>query len=141
MFNRSMLRLPGPGLQDVISFTPAAAARPAAAHSQLLELIPLFDDTKQFLRKVQTKDSSTPRLEASELKQQGCGTAHSQLLELIPLFDETKQFLNKVEKRSGAIMLSICLHPLHFPIWFDCQSGRGEKEQNDSVSAMAGENR
>ena len=51
--------------------SPLAVARPPpAAHSQLLELIPLFDETKQFLNKVQTKDSSTPRLEASGLKQQ-----------------------------------------------------------------------
>ena len=53
--------------RDTAAATPA---RTPAAHSQLLELIPLFDETKQFLNKVQTKDSSTPRLEASGLKQQ-----------------------------------------------------------------------
>jgi hypothetical protein len=64
---------------------------------QLLQLVPMFDDTKQFLRKVETVDSSQPKLEAEGLSKQGGGSARQQLLQLVPMFDETKQFLRKVE--------------------------------------------
>ena len=40
----------------------------ASAQSQLMQLIPLFEETKQFLKKVQTDDKSTPRLEVEAFK-------------------------------------------------------------------------
>ena len=68
-----------------------------AAMDQLLQLVPMFDDTKQFLRKVETVDSSQPKLEAEGLSKQGGGSARQQLLQLVPMFDETKAFLRPVE--------------------------------------------
>ena len=65
------------------------------ARSQLMQLVPLFGETKQFLRQVETVDSSSPRLEASSIDTSGGSRA--QLMELVPLFAETKEFLRKVE--------------------------------------------
>eukprot|EP01052_Picozoa_sp_SAG31_P040066 SAG31_NODE_5709_length_2368_cov_12.639048_4_plen_196_part_01 len=45
----------------------AATREPPAAHTALLELVPFFDETKQFLKKVETVDKSQPRLEAAGL--------------------------------------------------------------------------
>eukprot|EP01045_Picozoa_sp_COSAG04_P057887 COSAG04_NODE_27843_length_279_cov_0.866667_1_plen_42_part_10 len=40
--------------------------------AELLQLVPLFDQTKQYLRHVEeTRDASVPVLEASGLSQQG----------------------------------------------------------------------
>eukprot|EP01052_Picozoa_sp_SAG31_P040064 SAG31_NODE_5709_length_2368_cov_12.639048_2_plen_167_part_00 len=48
----------------------AATREPPAAHTALLELVPFFDETKQFLKKVETVDKSQPRLEAAGLRVQ-----------------------------------------------------------------------
>ena len=61
-----------------------------------MQLVPLFGETKQFLRQVETVDSSSPRLEASASVDTS-GGSRAQLMELIPLFAETKKFLRKVE--------------------------------------------
>ena len=66
------------------------------ARSQLMQLVPLFGETKQFLRQVETVDSSSPRLEPSASIDTS-GGSRAQLMELVPLFAETKEFLRKVE--------------------------------------------
>ena len=95
---------------------PLALSEPFAAAGRAA-LVPLFDDTKAFLRKVETKDSSMPRLEAAQpgLRRQGGGGAPSmsQLVELVPLFNETKAFLRKVETsdRSAPLLSPVRSNP------------------------------
>ena len=54
----------GDGLLDVgeIAALAQQALAPADARLTLMELVPLFDETKQFLRKVETNDRSAPQL-------------------------------------------------------------------------------
>eukprot|EP01043_Picozoa_sp_COSAG02_P074779 COSAG02_NODE_15126_length_1201_cov_2.141561_1_plen_279_part_10 len=80
---------------------PAAASYSAPAgtesHNQLMQLVPLFEETKQFLRKVETNDSSTPRIDSNASYSMDARGGRNQLMQLVPLFEETKQFLRKVE--------------------------------------------
>ena len=53
----------------------------ASAQSQLMQLIPLFEETKQFLKKVQTDDKSTPRIESEAGGDGGGGELAARLAE------------------------------------------------------------
>eukprot|EP01046_Picozoa_sp_COSAG06_P068959 COSAG06_NODE_18584_length_879_cov_1.173077_2_plen_128_part_01 len=53
----------------------------AAAQSQLMQLIPLFEETKQYLKKVDTTDRSTPRVGASAGSGSGDDELRAQLEE------------------------------------------------------------
>ena len=71
-----------------------------------MQLVPLFDETKQFLRQVETADSSGPRMDGdSPVDLSGAG-GRNQLMQLVPLFEETKQLLRQVETvdKSGPLL-------------------------------------
>ena len=80
--------------------------------SELMQLVPLFDETKAYLRKVETVDKSGAlHLHAAEAAatapDEGATSVKSELMQLVPLFDETKAYLRKVETvdKSGALHL------------------------------------
>ena len=84
----------------------ATVAGPGDPRQQLLQLVPLFEETKQFLRSVETVDSSAPRIEPDASVDTARAGGRSELMQLIPLFEETKQFLRKVETvdKSGPLL-------------------------------------
>eukprot|EP01052_Picozoa_sp_SAG31_P044823 SAG31_NODE_7956_length_1554_cov_1.427885_1_plen_83_part_10 len=61
---------------------PPKTGSPAAdsGFDSLLQLVPLFEETKPFLRPVSTKDSSAPRLESEGLARQNGASARQQLM-------------------------------------------------------------
>ena len=78
------------------------------ARQELLVLVPMFEDTKDFLNKVETVDKSDALyLHATEQKSSAASNrkpvsdasslAMEGVLGLVPLFDETKTYLRKVE--------------------------------------------
>jgi hypothetical protein len=73
-----------------------------AGHQQLMQLVPLFEETKQYLRPTETADRSAPLLLPS-----ATGQARRQLMQLVPLFEETKQYLRPTETadRSSPLLL------------------------------------
>ena len=91
---------PSPPPPPPASTVPAAGSVGTDSHRELMQLVPLFDETKQFLRKVETADKSAPLLSASaesDVAEFMPAPAQQQLMQLVPLFEETKQFLRKVE--------------------------------------------
>lgn len=65
------------------------------ARGALKELVPLFPETQQFLRKVDVDDRSAPKLDAVAPNRASSGA--QEIMQLVPLFGETKQYLKKVE--------------------------------------------
>ena len=89
--------------------TAAAAAAPqakAAGRQQLMQLVELFPETQQFLKKVETSDRSTPQMDTETQVNTTSAGGRSALMQLVPLFEEAKQFLKKVETvdKSGPLI-------------------------------------
>ncbi len=84
--------------------TPRVPAPPAPAvvssdyedaRGAIKEMIPLFPETQQYLRKTEVDDRSAPKLDAVTPDRSASGA--QEIMQLVPLFGETKQYLKKVE--------------------------------------------
>jgi hypothetical protein len=105
-----------PGLRDGPAAPPSSAAPPAPAapppmppaaapaasglddadaRGAIKEMVPLFPETQQYLKKVEVDDRSGPKLDAVTPDKSAPGP--QEIMQLVPLFAETKQYLKKVE--------------------------------------------
>ena len=119
-----------------------------------MQLVPLFDDTKAYLNKVETVDKSSAlqlyAAEAAAAKEvvapdAGATSSMSELMQLVPLFDDTKAYLNKVETvdKSSALYLhssevsGLALQPLGAPPpQLEAKYVAGAKEDVPTAGAM-----
>ena len=90
----------GPGVRPPAPVPPPTAPTDSSlddseARGVIKELVPLFPETQQFLRKVDVDDRSAPKLDAVTPNRASSGA--QEIMQLVPLFEETKQYLKKVE--------------------------------------------
>ena len=82
-----------PSTDAVFLESRVAAGNPLLA--AIKEMVPLFPETQQYLKKVEVDDRSGPKLDAVTPDKSAPGP--QEIMQLVPLFAETKQYLKKVE--------------------------------------------